>query len=225
MRFAEARACRRGRDQGLLPLVGARSSPASARCSRRSTRGRSSSRCRTSCATSTPTCSRCSGSSSATRWSRRSSCSTPAASPTWSGRARTYTVGLRVFTRRVGRSAPSRRPPTLLIAGRIVQGVGGALIMATSAALVTDAFPRRELGRALGINAMVVGAGLMLGPILGGCPHGLRLADGVLVQRPDRHRRHPPRHLRPAGAVARVGPPLVRLDRLRALPRRPRWAS
>ena len=40
--------------------------------------------------------------------------------------------------------------------------------MATSAALVTDAFPRRELGRALGINAMVVGAGLMLGPILGG---------------------------------------------------------
>ena len=62
---------------------------------------------------------------------------------------------------------------TLLIAGRIVQGVGGALIMATSAALVTDAFPRRELGRALGINAMVVGAGLMLGPILGGFLTGL----------------------------------------------------
>ena len=40
--------------------------------------------------------------------------------------------------------------------------------MANSAALVTDAFPRRELGRALGINAMVVGAGLILGPILGG---------------------------------------------------------
>jgi MFS family permease len=33
---------------------------------------------------------------------------------------------------------------------------------------VTDAFPRRELGRALGINAMVVGAGLIIGPILGG---------------------------------------------------------
>ena len=49
-----------------------------------------------------------------------------------------------------------------------VQGVGGAFLMANSAALVTDAFPRRELGRALGINAMVVGAGLILGPILGG---------------------------------------------------------
>ena len=49
-----------------------------------------------------------------------------------------------------------------------MQGVGGAFLMANSAALVTDAFPRRELGRALGINAMVVGAGLILGPILGG---------------------------------------------------------
>ena len=56
----------------------------------------------------------------------------------------------------------------LLIAGRLVQGVGGAFLMANSAALVTDAFPRRELGRALGVNAMVVGAGLILGPILGG---------------------------------------------------------
>src|SRR5439155_23159260 len=55
-----------------------------------------------------------------------------------------------------------------LVAARVVQGVGGAFLMANSAALVTDAFPRRELGRALGINAMVVGAGLILGPILGG---------------------------------------------------------
>ena len=37
-----------------------------------------------------------------------------------------------------------------------------------SSALVTDAFARSELGKALGINAMVVGAGLILGPILGG---------------------------------------------------------
>ena len=41
-------------------------------------------------------------------------------------------------------------------------------MFANSAALVTDAFPRSELGRALGLNAMVVGAGLILGPILGG---------------------------------------------------------
>jgi EmrB/QacA subfamily drug resistance transporter len=88
------------------------------------------------------------------------------------GRAKMFTVGLGVFTLAsvFCGLAPTA---TLLIAGRVVQGVGGALIMATSAALVTDAFPRRELGRALGINAMVVGAGLMLGPILGGFLTGI----------------------------------------------------
>ena len=50
----------------------------------------------------------------------------------------------------------------------MIQGVGGAFMFANSAALVTDAFPRSELGKALGLNAMVVGAGLILGPILGG---------------------------------------------------------
>jgi EmrB/QacA subfamily drug resistance transporter len=83
------------------------------------------------------------------------------------GRARSYTAGFAVFTiASVGCAlAPSA---LLLIAGRVFQGVGGALLMANSAALVTDAFPRRELGRALGINTMVIGAGQVLGPILGG---------------------------------------------------------
>ena len=83
------------------------------------------------------------------------------------GRARTYTLGIAVFTLA---SVFCAIAPTafLLILGRVAQGVGGAFVFANSAALVTDAFPRRELGRALGINAMVVGAGLILGPILGG---------------------------------------------------------
>ena len=83
------------------------------------------------------------------------------------GRSRAYVAGLGVFTAAsvLCGLAPDAR---LLIAARIVQGVGGALLMATSTAIVTDVFPRRELGRALGINAMVIGAGLMLGPILGG---------------------------------------------------------
>ena len=83
------------------------------------------------------------------------------------GRARSYTAGFALFTLA---SAACALAPTafLLIVARLVQGVGGAFLMANSAALVTDAFPRRELGRALGINAMVVGAGLILGPILGG---------------------------------------------------------
>jgi EmrB/QacA subfamily drug resistance transporter len=83
------------------------------------------------------------------------------------GRARSYILGFIIFT--VSSVLAALAPnAALLIAARVLQGIGGALIMATSAALVTDAFPRRELGRALGINAMVVGAGLILGPILGG---------------------------------------------------------
>jgi EmrB/QacA subfamily drug resistance transporter len=83
------------------------------------------------------------------------------------GRARSYTAGFVVFTiASIGCAiAPN---DILLIGGRIVQGIGGALLMANSTALVTDAFPRRELGRALGINAMIIGAGQVLGPILGG---------------------------------------------------------
>ena len=77
--------------------------------------------------------------------------------------------------------------------------------MANSAALVTDAFPRRELGRALGINAMVVGAGLILGPILGGWLTGFGWRTGVLVQRADRDRRarSPPRCILVEQAQAR----------------------
>jgi EmrB/QacA subfamily drug resistance transporter len=83
------------------------------------------------------------------------------------GRAKSYTTGFIVFT--IASVFAALAPnAALLIAARVLQGIGGALLMANSAALVTDAFPRRELGKALGINAMVVGAGLILGPILGG---------------------------------------------------------
>ncbi|HLX33711.1 MAG TPA: MFS transporter [Candidatus Limnocylindrales bacterium] len=83
------------------------------------------------------------------------------------GRARTFTLGLLIFTAASAFCAVAPDALTL-IAGRVVQGIGGAFLFANSSALVTDAFARRELGRALGINAMVVGAGLMLGPIVGG---------------------------------------------------------
>jgi MFS family permease len=83
------------------------------------------------------------------------------------GRVRAYTLGFAIFL--IGSVLCALAPNAItLIGARVVQGVGGAFLMATSAALVTDAFPRRELGRALGVNAMVVGAGLILGPILGG---------------------------------------------------------
>ncbi|MCC6626956.1 MAG: MFS transporter [Chloroflexi bacterium] len=56
----------------------------------------------------------------------------------------------------------------LLVAARIVQGIGGAMMQANSAALVTQAFPPEQRGRALGLNGAVVSAGLLSGPVVGG---------------------------------------------------------
>jgi MFS family permease len=57
---------------------------------------------------------------------------------------------------------------TELILWRIFQGIGGAFLFANSGALVTDAFPREQLGVAMGTNTMVAAVGLVLGPVLGG---------------------------------------------------------
>jgi EmrB/QacA subfamily drug resistance transporter len=55
-----------------------------------------------------------------------------------------------------------------LIAARVVQGIGGALVQANTGALLTQAFPANERGRALGLNSSFVSAGLLSGPIIGG---------------------------------------------------------
>jgi EmrB/QacA subfamily drug resistance transporter len=57
---------------------------------------------------------------------------------------------------------------TQLILWRIVQGIGAAFLFANAAALVTDAFPKHQLGLAMGTNTMVAAIGLVLGPVLGG---------------------------------------------------------
>ena len=57
---------------------------------------------------------------------------------------------------------------TELILWRIIQGIAGAFIFANAPAVVTDAFPKRQLGIAMGTNSMVAAVGLVLGPILGG---------------------------------------------------------
>ncbi|MCC2686300.1 MAG: multidrug transporter [Paenibacillaceae bacterium] len=55
-----------------------------------------------------------------------------------------------------------------LIAGRCLQGVGATMIMANSQAIVRQVFPDNERGKALGINAIVISAGTLAGPALGG---------------------------------------------------------
>jgi EmrB/QacA subfamily drug resistance transporter len=57
---------------------------------------------------------------------------------------------------------------TELIVWRVLQGIGGAFLFANAAAIVTDAFPKEQLGVAMGTNTMVAAVGLVIGPVLGG---------------------------------------------------------
>src|SRR6202043_2648534 len=57
---------------------------------------------------------------------------------------------------------------TELILWRILQGIGGSFLFANAAAIVTAAFPREQLGMAMGTNTMVAAVGLVIGPVLGG---------------------------------------------------------
>jgi EmrB/QacA subfamily drug resistance transporter len=83
------------------------------------------------------------------------------------GRKNLWAAGLIVFT--LG-SAICGASPTLLvlIIARAFQGLGGALIMSVSPAILTGAFPPEERGRALGMNAVFVALGTSVGPTLGG---------------------------------------------------------
>jgi EmrB/QacA subfamily drug resistance transporter len=57
---------------------------------------------------------------------------------------------------------------TMLIAWRVLQGIGGAMLAGTSVALLTTVFPANERGKVLGIIVAAAYLGLSLGPILGG---------------------------------------------------------
>jgi MFS family permease len=88
------------------------------------------------------------------------------------GRVRIYNLGFVVFT--LAAIALSVDPFHLgggavwLIAWRVVQGVGGAMLMASSSAILTDAFPANQRGMALGVNMVAAVAGSFLGLLIGG---------------------------------------------------------
>jgi len=88
------------------------------------------------------------------------------------GRVRMYTLGFAVFG--LGALALPFDPLTgpggalWLIGFRVIQAVGGAMLMANSPAILTDAFPADQRGMAMGINQVAGISGQFIGLILGG---------------------------------------------------------
>jgi MFS family permease len=88
------------------------------------------------------------------------------------GRVRIYNLGFVIYTAAsllltvdwlTGKAGAD-----YLIVFRIVQGIGGACLMANAAAIITDAFPENQRGMALGINNIVGVSGMFIGLVLGG---------------------------------------------------------
>ena len=83
------------------------------------------------------------------------------------GRVRLYNIGFAVFTVGSLCCALSGTGEQLVLF-RLLQGTGAALLTANSVAIITDAFPRGELGMALGTNMMAFNVGAIAGYTLGG---------------------------------------------------------
>jgi EmrB/QacA subfamily drug resistance transporter len=83
------------------------------------------------------------------------------------GRRRIFAIGLVIFS---GASAACglSTTPLMLNLARAVQGTGGAMMFATSLALIAEAFQGRDRGTAFGVFGAVTGAAVAVGPVLGG---------------------------------------------------------
>ena len=88
------------------------------------------------------------------------------------GRTRVYNLGFAIFTlAAIGLTFVWSRGSAgaiELIAFRMLQAIGGAMLMASGAAIITDAFPANQRGFALGINMIAAMAGSFLGIVIGG---------------------------------------------------------
>ena len=109
------------------------------------------------------------------------------------GRVKMYNAGFVIFG--LGALALPFDPFTggsgalWLIGFRVIQAVGGAMLMANAPAILTDAFPSNQRGTAMGINQVAGISGQFIGLILGGILAAVELAAGLHRLGPDRRRR------------------------------------
>src|SRR5437588_9487000 len=83
------------------------------------------------------------------------------------GRRKVVLIGIGVFV--TGSAAcMAAQSPAFLIAARLVQGVGGGMIFATSLSIVSSAFPVDERAAAIGIWSGIGGVGSAIGPFVAG---------------------------------------------------------
>ncbi len=83
------------------------------------------------------------------------------------GRKYLYVLGFAVFTAASLFCGLSDNYWQLLVA-RLIQGLGGSLLLANSTPIITDTFPSNELGKALGLYQSLFSVGSMIGPVFGG---------------------------------------------------------
>lgn len=83
------------------------------------------------------------------------------------GRVKLYNIGFAVFTLGSGLCSIAQTADQL-IGFRLIQAVGSAFLFSNSAAIITDAFPANERGKALGINQVSIVVGSVTGLVLGG---------------------------------------------------------
>ena len=83
------------------------------------------------------------------------------------GKKRIFLLGLVIFT---AGSALCGLSPTayVLIAARLIQSIGAAMLLALGVAIVTETWPSAERGKALGFSAGVISLGIVVGPTAGG---------------------------------------------------------